>query len=222
MSKLDETIIFKQTKFSYVNHEAKVVIVGITPGNSQIKGTREGMPPCEIKRIYAFAGKMRSNLIHMLDYIGVNKLLSIDTCKTLWEQDFDKVEMTSLLKEATYIMNKNGHEEMFNDISKITKSEELTDMLNEGFIKDCSNYNNAQLFIACGSKVYDVLLSLKQQNVISAPIIGIAHPSESNKGRMNCYLGRKEPKDKGYIWCQEKAEEAKIIINTLLEPMGAP
>ena len=50
MSKLDDKIIFRPTKFDYVNPVAQVVIVGITPGNSQLEGTREGMTPREIKR----------------------------------------------------------------------------------------------------------------------------------------------------------------------------
>ena len=216
MSKLDDKIIFRPTKFDYVNPVAQVVIVGITPGNSQLEGTREGMTPREIKRTYAFAGNMRPNLIRMLDHIGINKLLSIDSCKSLWEDDFDKVEMTSLLKEATYIKKRDGSEDMFKDASTIAKSKKLTDMLKNGFAKDCINYTRAQLFVACGPKVYDVLLSLKQQGIISAPIIGIAHPSVGNNGRVYCYLGLKEPKDKTYVWCQEKAEEATKIIMSLL------
>ena len=89
-------------------------------------------------------------------------------------------------------------------------------MLKNGFAKDCINYTRAQLFVACGPKVYDVLLSLKQQGIISAPIIGIAHPSGGNNGRVYCYLGLKEPKDKTYVWCLEKAEEATKIIMSLL------
>ena len=42
MSKIDERIVFEPTEFDYVNREAEVVIVGITPGNSQLKGEREG------------------------------------------------------------------------------------------------------------------------------------------------------------------------------------
>lgn len=101
MRKIDEIIVFEPTEFDYVNPEAEVVIVGITPGNSQLKGEREGLDKREIKRLNAFAGNMRSNLVKMLDYVGVNNLLGIETCRSLWEESFDRVEMTSLLKEAT-------------------------------------------------------------------------------------------------------------------------
>lgn len=48
--------IDENTKFDYVNPEAEVVIVGITPGNSQTKGSREGLTPKGIKQKYAFKG----------------------------------------------------------------------------------------------------------------------------------------------------------------------
>ena len=77
----DERIIFEKTEFDYVNSKALVVLVGITPGNSQLQGEREGLSSKEIKRRNAFAGKMRNPLIKMLDYIGVNSILSITSNK---------------------------------------------------------------------------------------------------------------------------------------------
>lgn len=215
MSNIDDKVIFEKTKFDYVNSKAEVVIVGITPGNSQLDGSRDGMTSREIKRIYAFTGKMRPNLVKMLDYVGVNNLLGIESCRSLWEEDFDRVEMTSLLKEATYEIKKDGTKEMFKHTWKIAKSEKLTKMLNEGFVSDCSQYGKTRLFVACGPGVYDVLCGLKEKGVISAPIIGIAHPSGGNMGRICCYLGTKEPKDASYEWCLKKAEEAKDIIHAM-------
>jgi hypothetical protein len=43
MSNIDDKIVFEPTGFEYQNTKAKVVIVGITPGNSQLKGDREGL-----------------------------------------------------------------------------------------------------------------------------------------------------------------------------------
>lgn len=212
MSSIEERIVFEPTGFDFVNPEAEVVIVGITPGNSQLKDSREGLKPKEIKRKNAFAGSMRPNLVKMLDHVGVNRLLGIETCRSLWEEDFDKVEMTSLLKEATYIVRKSGKKDMFKEVDMIAKSEKLTKMLNEGFIKDCGSYNKVKLFVACGPKVYDKLQEMKGTSIINAQVIGIAHPSGANLGRVLCYLGKKEAQDSSYEWCQEKAKEAKEVI----------
>lgn len=216
MSKFDDKIVFEPTEFEYVNPEAEVVIVGITPGNSQLKGDREGLDKREIKRLNAFAGNMRPNLVKMLDYVGVNSLLGIETCRSLWEEDFDRVEMTSLLKEATYEIKKNGTKDMFRHAWKIAISEKLTKMLNDGFVKDCSLYGKARLFVACGPGVYDILCELKGKGVISAPIICIAHPSGGNMGHICCYLGTKEPQNASYERCQERAKKAKDTIAAML------
>lgn len=215
MSKYDEKIVFKPTEFDYVNPNAEVVIVGITPGNNQIDGSREGLTKREIKRKYAFAGGMRPNLVKMLDFVGVNRMLGIASCSSLWGDDFDKVEMTSLLKEATYEVNRKGEQVMFKHTEKIGKSEKLTHMLNEGFVKDCGNYSEAKLFVACGSGVYNVLKELKDKGVIKVPVIGITHPSGANLGRVLCYLGQKEPQDDSYRWCRDKATEAKQIVDRI-------
>ena len=218
MSNIDDKILFEPTGFEYQNTKAKVVIVGITPGNSQLKGDREGLDLREIKRKNAFAGSMRPHLINMLDYIGVNRLLDIESCSSLWEEGFDKVDMTSLLKEATYELKKDGSKTMFKDVKKIAKSEKLTRMLEEGFVKDCSNYEYWVLYVACGPGVYNTLKELQAKGKIVGDVIGIAHPSGANLGRVLCYQGKAEPKGDSYVWCQERAKEAKAFCISQTSP----
>lgn len=207
--------VFEPTAFEYVNSKAGVVIVGITPGNSQLDGSREGMTPREVKRKYAFAGKMRPNLIKMLDYIGVNTLLGIDSCNTLWEEDFDRVDMTSLLVEATYEIKKDGKKEMFRHAEKIAKSEALTGMLEEGFVRNCSRLEKPVLFISCGLGVYEVLMRLVEEQKISGRVVGIAHPSGANMKCIQCYLGFKEPSTTSMQRYVDKAREAKELIDSM-------
>ena len=204
MTRLDEKFAFEPTGFDYVNAKAEVVIVGITPGNSQQKGSREGMSPREIKRKYAFAGTLRKNMVRMLDYIGLNSLLRIDTCASLWEQDFDRVEMTSLLKDATYVVGQRG-KTMFKDTEIIAKSKELSEKYENGFVRDCEQYKQAKLFVACGQGVYDELMKLKERGVIAAPVVAIAHPSGNNGVRVLYYMGQL---DSSLVWCTEKAKDA--------------
>lgn len=59
MKNKDEIFVLEKTDFDYTNPNALVVIVGITPGNSQLKDSREGKSLEEIKRENAFAGNMR-------------------------------------------------------------------------------------------------------------------------------------------------------------------
>lgn len=216
MSNIDDNIIIEPTGFGYHNIEAKVVIVGITPGNSQLDGSREGLSPKEIKCKYAFAGKMRPNLINMLNYIGVNRLLGIESCSTLWGDDFDKVDMTSLLVDATYEL-RNGKREMFRHAEKIAKSEILMRKMKEGFVENCKQYTQTKLFVACGRGVYDVLMKLKEFGVITAPVVAIAHPSGGNMKCIQYYLGKKESELQSFQWYIEKPKEAKEIIDSLCQ-----
>lgn len=210
--------ILEKTEFGYVNPSAKVVIVGITPGNSQLENSRDGLTLREIKRINAFGGNMRQNLIRMLDYIGVNHLLGIASCSTLWEEDFDLVEMTSLLKDATFVVtNKNGEvsKTMFKDVKQINKVKSLQQMFREGFVRDCASYKKTILYIGLGPGVYDMLCKLKEEGIINAEIIALAHPSGANAGRIACYLGTKTPKDASYQWCLDMAEDAIRTVSFL-------
>ena len=211
MSNYNEKYVFEPTGFEYVNPMAEVVIVGVTPGNSQLDGSREGLSPREIKRKYAFAGPLRKNMVRMLDYIGVNTMLGICSCASLWEEDFDRVEMTSLLKDATFIVGKSG-KTMFKDTEMIAKSEKLTGKFENGFVKDCEQYKKAKLFVACGQGVYDELLKLKERGVITAPVVAIAHPSGNNAIRVLYYM---EQLDSSLVWCQEKSKEAREIIGEI-------
>lgn len=217
MANIDDKYVFEPTEFDYVNPKAEVVIVGITPGNSQLKGERKEFDKREIKRINAFAGGMRPNLVNMLNFIGVNRLLGIDSCCTLWEEDFDKVDMTSLLVEATYELKKDGTKEMFRHANKIAKSEKLTRMLEEGFVKNCSRYENPVLYVACGLGVYDVLKSLLEERKIKGQVVAITHPSGANMKCIQCYLGKKEPSTQSLQKYVDKAIEAKAAVASLCQ-----
>ena len=186
--------------------------MGITPGNSQQKGSREGMSPREIKRKFAFAGTLRKNMVKMLDYIGLNSLLRIDSCASLWEQDFDRVEMTSLLKDATYVVGKSG-KTMFKDTEIIAKSKELSEKYENGFVRDCEQYKQAKLFVACGQGVYDELMKLKGRGVIAAPVVAIAHPSGNNAIRVKYYM---EEIESSLMWCEEMSKKAREIVRATM------
>lgn len=213
MGKVEKKYKLVSAGFEKTNPKAEVIIVGITPGNSQLKtGVPNGMDSLEIKRNYAFAGSIRSNLIELLDYVGVNRILGILTCKTIWEEDFERIDMTSLLKRATFDIT-TGEEKMFKDVERIFKEPKLKEEFDKGFVEDCKKYENAKIFVACGSQVYDVLLELKRKGVITAQVIGIAHPSAQNKDRIAYYQGKET---KPLLWCKEKSAEAIETVNRIL------
>ena len=229
----DDYIIIDKAYFDYVNTEAQVVIVGITPGEEQLDEPKEGQSNKEYKREHAFEGKMRPNLIAMLDHVGINGLLGIESCKSLWEEDFDKVEMTSLLKDASFICEKKArsknskpiditgiiyYKNMLKDVELIEKSSKLKDLFNYGFVRDCALYTTAKLFVALGPGVYEKLNSLKENGVIGAEIAPILHPSGQNYTFRSGVFFHKEEingRDKSYIKAYEFSDISKEIVRKL-------
>lgn len=220
MTKIDERIKFINAGFDYPNPEALVVIVGITPGKNQLENGYQSRDivvvskkdSFERKKRYAFKG-LRDNIDQMLDSIGINKILEIEKCHTIWDNDFEKVDLTSLIKEAAY-EDIGGRKVPFNDAEMIDKSNRLRERFVNGFVKDCDIYSNVKMFVACGNKVYNVLCELKKKGIIKAQIIAIAHPSNNNKIRVLYYQGKEE---KSLIECKNDAEEAKSVINNILK-----
>ncbi|MBR4654471.1 MAG: hypothetical protein IKO72_14015 [Kiritimatiellae bacterium] len=211
---IDNDIDFRPAGMDYVNPRAKVVIVGITPGNSQTKKPRDGKSKKEIKRENAFMGGMRNRLVKMLDAIGVNKFLDIKTCDTLWSDDFDKVQMTSLLRDATSYRGK-----MYNGKPSILDTPMLRMALMDGFVKhDCRKCSAAELYVALGPTVEKVLAWLKAEGKLTAPIVTIPHASGLNRERVAVFLKERTPKatDISELRAVEMRRIAKKTLSKLL------
>ncbi|TYR80682.1 hypothetical protein FZC66_09940 [Priestia megaterium] len=107
----------------YVNSAAAVVIVGITPGWSQMeyairnakKYLKEEFKDIDIlkhvKQKSRFAGSMRKNLISMLDELQLPLYLSANTASELFESVDKQIHSVSLVKYPVMLHEKNynGH-----------------------------------------------------------------------------------------------------------------
>ena len=105
--------------FDHVNGRARIAIVGITPGAQQaanaIRRCRErllaGDPPeaalKAAKEFASFSGPMRSNLVAMLDALGVAPWLGIGTCAELWAGAAELAHFTSALRHPAFVEGKN-------------------------------------------------------------------------------------------------------------------
>ena len=196
----------------YFNPDAKIIIVGISPGNTQLKEMltmKETVK--ERNRRCAFAGAMRNNLINMLNAIGVNDYLAIKDCKTLWENDFDLVNHTSILPYS--VIKYNGDiPAVIDDINALSTYEQkyrethnnkidgfyisqikystiknpnnpsLRECFNY-FVDDINKYKQLRLIIALGP-AYKVISDAIKDDVIhtKAIIVHIPHASRAACG----------------------------------------
>lgn len=187
------------TPFEYVNTQARIVVVGITPGKTQVENAvRElrsqldrGVPLAEAlvaaKRVGAFSGPMRKNLVGMLDFVGVNRWLGIGTCDDLFGKSAHLMQSTSVLRNAVFVRGEN-----YNGTPSMTAHPLLRQHLEAGFAQDARRLPKA-LFVPLGDKVAEALGYLADRGVLDRSHIlnGLPHPSGANAERIAYFVGTK-------------------------------
>ena len=115
----DDQIDIVFTPFDSANPNAKVVFVGLTPGLAQLQlalhetatalqtGSSLDAALIRAKQVAAFAGAMRTNLITMLDGIGLPSALGITSCASLFEEDAALAGSTSAICHAVFVRGRN-------------------------------------------------------------------------------------------------------------------
>lgn len=185
--------------FDYVNTQAKIVLVGITPGFTQLKNAlaeaqkqiKAGADELSIlqaaKKTGAFSGAMRPNLVGMLDYLKVNELLGIQSCDALFGSANHLVHTTSVLRHPVFIDGEN-----YNGTPNMTKNPLLLKFLTEHFAVEAAMLKNA-IFVPLGPKVSEALSFLVKQGLINGANVldGLPHPSGANAERIAYFLGKK-------------------------------
>jgi len=185
--------------FEYVNKNAKLVIVGITPGLQQAVnalnqakiGIENNLGNDDIllsaKGVGSFSGPMRNNLINMLQYMNIHKKLDINSCAELFSTQMDKVHFTSVLSNPVFYKGKN-----YNGTPSMLNTPILKQLINECFMQNIQQLNGA-LFVPLGPKVTAVMQYLSQQGQLQEKQIlnGFPHPSGANAERIAYFLGKK-------------------------------
>ncbi len=99
----------------YINYQAKIVIVGIAPGWTQMKRAFETFVALkaagnlnvdrileEAKKEASFSGTMRLNLIHMLDEIKLHDALGLPGTSCIFEDSRSLLHTTSMIKHPVF------------------------------------------------------------------------------------------------------------------------
>ena len=186
--------------FESVNREARIVVVGISPGFAQWKNAmREaqrqmaaGSPTGEVLRAArlsgAFSGAIRPNFVALLDAIGVHRWLGIDSCATLFGRDAHLVHIGAILRHPVFVDGKN-----YSGTPAMPRQAFLRDEVMRYFAHEAALLPDA-LIIPMGASVSEGLDWLAAQGVLRADRIlhGLPHPSGANAERVAYFLGRKD------------------------------
>ncbi len=186
--------------FDYVNTNARVVLVGITPGRQQavnaLLEARRGLVARNelaavsksAKETASFSGSMRTSLIDMLDSIYLSRWLGIGSCAELFSARADLVHYTSALRYPVYLngLNYSGSPAM---VSLPLLRRQILDFLTE----EARMLPNV-VWVPLGPAPASALAMLSRDGVLDGERIldGLPHPSPSNNERIAYFLGRKE------------------------------
>lgn len=191
--------------FDYVNASAKVFIIGITPGFTQMQIAyrtardclSQGVPLKEIDRLAkkqaTFAGSMRRNLIDMLDKLELPHALGLRSSGELFGERSGLLHTTSVIRYPVFVKDSNytGHS------PSILKSETLYPYAERICLEELIAVKDA-LLIPLGKAVSEVIESFAEKGFVARErcLFDFPHPSGAN----------------GHRWSQFEAHKAKLTM----------
>lgn len=209
--------------FEYINPLASIVLVGITPGPTQMvnanKTAREallsGLSDVEAmiraKAVAAFSGEpMRSNLVNQLNHWGFDQWLGLDDSAQFFSGAAHLVQTTSLLRYPVFV---DGDD--YRGSPDMLKHPLLRQILFDHFVAEVGEMKNA-VFVGLGPMVQKVLNHLVKEGVVDKERVigGMLHPSGNCTYRINYLIGERgkpiphatnpQPYDEGRSLFQEQ------------------
>jgi hypothetical protein len=189
--------------FEHVNVEARLVIVGITPGPIQRdqgyeeagRLLRQGLPDDEIlrrvKKLAAFGGPtMRPNLERMIDALDIMTLVGGGRATGLWEARAHLFHATSVVPHAAFDKGKP----FAGSFEEIRRVEVLRRRFERDFLPTLRHLRRDTYFTGLGPTPAGALSFVANAGLIDGSrILGwLAHPSKSGGSQVNIYLGEKK------------------------------
>ncbi len=202
----DQSLRCVYAPFDHVNTDAKIIVVGITPGRSQMnralaifqqyaQNNDELTALLAVKQQASLSGGMRPKITQILNKLGYPQHLDIPCSSSLWGQHSHLVHFCSLLKYPVFI-NANdycGQVQLF-------KNPKLVDLLMTQFVTDLADINPNAEIVPLGAMVASVLDTLEQQGRLSqtltryrAKVIAPPHPSGANAESISLLLSEPFP-----------------------------
>lgn len=191
--------------YDYINIRAKVMIVGITPGFTQMSLSLQqakddlaaSVPLADIDRrakaVASFAGSMRTHLVAMLNELELPALLGIADSGELFGRKGELLHTTSVIRYPLFNKGNNytGHQ------PKMLSSELIRRYALVDFAEQLAAVPGA-VIIPLGKSVSDVLRSIAEAEpssgdaLLSRCLLDFPHPSGANGHRKKQFETLKE------------------------------
>lgn len=186
----------------YINKEAKIVLVGITPGWNQMKTAFEQAVKSmnqqhsreqilkEAKVAASFAGTIRVNLVNMLDQCGIPEIINTESSASLFKDKRHLLHTTSIIRYPVFHHGKNytGHN------PAIDQSSLLSSYVYKTFPKELDQIKRPALVIPLGKTVEQVIRKLLESRKLAEHVylFGFPHPSGANGHRKKQFQREKD------------------------------
>lgn len=194
----DITVVY--APFDHIALNAKLVVVGITPGMTQATNALHaalaaGEHSLEqrlraAKQTASFSGgAIRSNLIAMLDGIGVARHFGMRSSAELFRPGSEQVHLTSALRYPVFVKGQN-----YNGRPDMIRTPLLRKMVETYLAEEARALPDA-LWLPLGPKAEQAVGHLSSLGHLRRDRIlaGMPHPSGANAERVAVFLGRKAP-----------------------------
>jgi Uracil DNA glycosylase superfamily len=186
--------------FDHTNQEARVVLVGITPGAYQMRqalavgaqlaasdlSEDEVLAAC--KASASFSGPMRNLLVTMLDEVGVAKGLGLASTASLWDSDQQLASFTSTICYPTFV----GGQNYSGESPRIDRVPILREFAQRILRADLILTPDA-LIVPLGKRPTEWVGRLVDSDQINAErcLLGMPHPSPGNAHRARQFAERR-------------------------------
>lgn len=198
----ENTLKMYYAPFEYINTNASIIIVGITPGWTQMEKGYKTFIEClsqglsvdesmkSVKKEASFSGSMRNNLIKMLDELKLNHKLNLNSTSDMFNTNNSIIHSTSLLKYPVFFKDRNYTGTTPSPLSNTF----LWDFIASEFTREINTFSN-KLIIPLGTTVIKVLQKLAAEHLITTNNIILdkfPHPSGANGHRKKQFEDHKQ------------------------------
>ncbi len=196
----DEPLSVFYAPFDWVNTEAKIMLVGITPGQHQatealrearrclLAGNTSEQALSSADAVGAFSGPMRANLVAMLDGIGVSDALGIDSTIRLFGTHHHLAAHASAIDYPVFIKGKNYG----GTGPSLTRHSVLASLVRASLGARVGMAPDA-LVVPMGKAVQGAVGMLTEEGLLDQRrcLLGFPHPSGANGWRARQYAERR-------------------------------
>ena len=198
--------------FDWVNEEADIILIGVTPGKRQAKTAlktlrralasgRTAVQAAELaKQAASFEGEMREIATQLMDRFELHRVFQLNSCGELFEAAKHRAHYTSVLRYPTLHWQtkmKNGAKISgwfdYSGGDGVFREESLVESRQRDFERKIVQFREAWL-VPFGPTPAKALEQLAAQGLLDPHRIlsGMNHPSGTQWNRHNCQLNRSD------------------------------